>query len=407
MRQIAFEETGVPSALWLLCFATTTLLFVGFSANKLGGGDTVLVPLALILIYLFTSGPKLKPELDLIFALLILSAVGIAASSISRRPEISFDRLVLYRDVIFIGFCYYVLLKRGLVSNVSAVYLGVILGFLCVMPQTLFEYFMFSAQPEMSGQRFVAPKLTYYGHIRHFSYHAFFAACCATLLARHESVFRYVTVTLAAVCVIALVASTGRAAILAYLVFIFLLLRREFSALKISAILAFLALAIVGVLVILSFTPAASLTESIILRSQQLTNPDQLLSGRIGFWKNALASIKDSPLLGLGPEGYRWSLSVPQGVRQPHNSFVQLAVEFGYLGAAIVLVTFARVTIPRISKFHSRDPATTSVYTGVSAILVAAFVYSLVDGVFYHFLPLIHVAVLAAVWFAAVNESAS
>ena len=168
------------------------------------------------------------------------------------------------------------------------------------------------------------------------------------------------------------------------------------KALKIA-----IASAIGGILVLFTIhiSPYSAITESILQRSGGEFSMNSILSGRLSFWEGALMSVFDSPVLGLGPDGFRYSEGVIPKTVQPHSSLIQLIVEFGWLGAAIIIYRSWSFIAP-MCKGLGRNPSSHSTRIYLVAFLFAYLIYSLVDGLFYHVLPMVHLAFIMPLLFA-------
>jgi O-antigen ligase len=111
------------------------------------------------------------------------------------------------------------------------------------------------------------------------------------------------------------------------------------------------------------------------------------------------------PVLGHGPDGFRFSeIERPHpGIYQPHNSVVQVLVEFGITGLVLVSLVFFQ----ELRRFHGRltgqrenSPVDTTAVL-LFGLLIGFLVFSLVDGLFYHSVPLLMISVLSPLAFAA------
>ena len=398
-------NTKLPAG-WKLqatVFFGSLYVIYAFTTVRLSVPDLPKFYLLLFALYLFNQKPKLKINIDWCISLLLITIVAVAASSMSKFQFLSFSRLAIYRDLFLFSFSIYLILQVDLTKLSNAILAAIVCAFLLVAPLTLIEYFDFSKAAEVNDSRYISPKLSYYSHIRHFSYQAFIASCCAAIIYFNFPKFKYLSGVVCLVCVSMLIASTGRAAILAFMMFITgcsLMLYDTRKALKLGSL--FLALTI-GLLLLLSLTPYSSLTSSIVERTAQLGSIDQILSGRLSFWRGALRSVFESPLLGLGPNGFRWSEGAIPPAIQPHSSLIQLIVEYGWLGGSIILYRCWLFFAPLC-----RDLRSNNINERYRLCLVAFFLsyllFSLVDGLFYHVLPMLHLAILIPLLFALTEQ---
>ncbi len=128
---------------------------------------------------------------------------------------------------------------------------------------------------------------------------------------------------------------------------------------------------------------------------------DRVSSGRIAIWQTSLERVMESPqslLFGFGPDAFKrlhvirkWPTGGPV---HPHNVLVQWGLEFGLLGTLVLLWMFGKVfarALQCLGRATSLDLPVT-----VSALLLGLFAYSMVDGLFYHVLPLTMIVMLSA-----------
>jgi O-antigen ligase len=85
-----------------------------------------------------------------------------------------------------------------------------------------------------------------------------------------------------------------------------------------------------------------SLSEKATARLVTLSAVDSSATSRLEFWRAATAMASDHPISGVGPA--QFSVNFPRYQRQfyfysdsPHNSFLELAAEVGWIGAALFL----------------------------------------------------------------------
>jgi O-antigen ligase len=127
---------------------------------------------------------------------------------------------------------------------------------------------------------------------------------------------------------------------------------------------------------------------------------------RLGIWRDSLTAIAQRPILGFGPEGYQLSGCCNPNVVQPHNSVLQILLEFGVLG----LVVFAWVAIvvfgPRVRAITLHTPRLerNSIDSTLLAILAGFAGFSLIDGLFYYPVPLVHFALVCALLLTPVSR---
>jgi O-antigen ligase len=136
---------------------------------------------------------------------------------------------------------------------------------------------------------------------------------------------------------------------------------------------------------------------------------DRLSSGRLLVWREAINAIKLSPLIGLGPNASIFFVKAPYAHDQPHNFILQFLIEWGVIGAGLliaILVSFAWhgiKNIPRAIRQGNTD------YIIAASVVFILTLNGLADGTYYHVQPIICLATAFAVFpfFADRNRTIS
>lgn len=116
-------------------------------------------------------------------------------------------------------------------------------------------------------------------------------------------------------------------------------------------------------------------------------------SDRNLIWGQALREISRSPWFGQGADSYRFIQPLPVG-DQPHNFILQWVLAFGVPAALALVFLLGRRTFRGL--ICNAEPHEHSAWQrAAAAALVAATVGGLFDGVFYHAVAFIPVAILA------------
>lgn len=108
-------------------------------------------------------------------------------------------------------------------------------------------------------------------------------------------------------------------------------------------------------------------------------------STRSEFWSSALGHARERPWIGRGPDSYRYLTPKLDG-QQPHNFLLQLLLDLGIAGAVPVLLALGGLAW--------RGTCQTAGARGENAgapwlaVAAASTLAGLLDGVFYHVLPL-------------------
>lgn len=119
---------------------------------------------------------------------------------------------------------------------------------------------------------------------------------------------------------------------------------------------------------------------------------DAIASGRIPMWTGTLRAIFERPLFGYGEGQFRFVVPESLGFfNHPHNSLLQIALQWGLVGLALTLLLFGTAA-GRIFEARNRDAE------DVPALLVAAslLIYSFYEGTLYHPYPIMMLTVAAA-----------
>jgi O-antigen ligase len=115
-------------------------------------------------------------------------------------------------------------------------------------------------------------------------------------------------------------------------------------------------------------------------------------SDRNLIWGQALREINRSPWFGQGADSYRFIQPLPVG-DQPHNFILQWVLAFGAPAALALVVLLGRRTLRGL--ISTAPPEHSALRRAAASALVAATVGGLFDGVFYHAVAFIPVAILA------------
>lgn len=134
-----------------------------------------------------------------------------------------------------------------------------------------------------------------------------------------------------------------------------------------------------------------------ILGRSSAGSADEISSGRVTIWIRALETVLAANwqgiVLGLGPDAFIRHEIAP-GLVQPHNVIVQIVLEFGLFGLAVVgllVVNFAKRCRHMVV-----DANASVLVTGAVSALLALLFYSMFDGIFYHASPFLASMLLIA-----------
>jgi O-antigen ligase len=250
----------------------------------------------------------------------------------------------------------------------------------------------------------VAPP-PYFLNIRHFGYQGFFGASAAVAVALADRRLRAVGILLATAALFGIVMFGSRGALLAWIVFVAGVIalaprRRAAVVLVLLVVSGALALAIVA-------ENYGWMNTYSLLDRTRIPTGDTVsvlyVNDRVEIWLDSLLTIAQRPILGFGPNGYILSGCCNRSVAQPHNSILQILLEFGVVG--LVTLTWAVVSLfgPRVRAIVHQTTRSDRDSLQVAALaIVAAFAaFSLIDGLLYFPVPLVNFALVCAVFLAA------
>lgn len=243
----------------------------------------------------------------------------------------------------------------------------------------------------------------YHSHIRHVAYHGMVASCAGIALAFLSRRLRMVGFLLAVMALTGIFYFGARGALLGWLVFVVmyaLTSRRYRDVLLVSGLAAGLAMAIAYAFsVFFTHSPFTGAIHSRVESVEALVNT----TGRIEMWLDTIKAAMQHSWLGYGLDGYRVSRCCLKGSVQPHNTIVQWLMEFGVIGTCAVLWVFWRIIGKRLAQSLSHGRTNPNL-TALLSLIAGLFVFGLVDGVFYHAIPLLLFAILCTLLYGAIGS---
>jgi hypothetical protein len=129
------------------------------------------------------------------------------------------------------------------------------------------------------------------------------------------------------------------------------------------------------------------------VRTAQAAGLESVTSERSHFWAVTLQHALTSCWIGHGADSYLYIHPVQNG-NQPHNVLLQWFLEYGLLGTVPLVLLLLRGTKNLNGQTGTFD-ASRPLSTWASASLAGAAIYGLMDGVFYHMVIFMPVAVIA------------
>jgi O-antigen ligase len=395
----------------MLCGALVLYIIASFfrptpSYNAFAAEPVFLLAGPLVL-WQFLRGSRIgslrhSPGTALLAALLLLGAVS---TLLSENPEAAWSRLQLYYACALLGAGVFLAGRNNVTPVVVSFLLTIAAGhawFLVELMSSIYAW---------EGRRVVLQGVAtnYFAHIRHFGYLGFLAACGGTgvILLSERPYWRWIGFSLGVLAVYGLIQFGSRGAFLSWLVFAALLFaivpaKRHFA---LSCVVT-VSLASLAVQYVDTSHPFPNKQQQSVF-TRQSVGWDHLESTRvrIDLWQASLLQIIKRPVLGHGPDGYVLSRCCPKGTVQPHNSLIQFMFEFGILGTGIALAALGvflwrPLKLLRISLARAQPDITLGILVSLPASLL---VFSMVDGLLYHAVPLLNFSIIMGLLGAAAS----
>ena len=400
----------------VLCFGTITIFLIW----NLGKGNYYiilhnlkLIVIGLIIYSLFVDTKQARLKLDWWIYIALFGVMAFLSTHASHDYLISSIKISL--DFYIVAFCFlvYVIFFEQLPRMVMPILLIVVLAFLLISVPTTVSELIFQIPVEnkehwLKGQELTASfEFTYYRHIRHFSYHAFIASCCAFILLKYcgPNVFlKSIAIVMLAICFFSMLLAYGRGSFIAFAVFLMIDAWLEVGPLKALKQASIAALVSLGFYFLIYFTSIGIIPEflfSSFLRGD-IANPQELAesvnvlsSGRLEMWVYSIEQALESPVFGHGSGSAHWLFKGTNHAYagQPHNVVVQFIMDFGFLGGAVLCFLAAKMLVRLSVKFNvsSRDEL---LRRSLFAFVLAYSIFSFSDGLFFHPLPMMNFAVV-------------
>lgn len=195
--------------------------------------------------------------------------------------------------------------------------------------------------------------------------------------------------------------SAGRGQFLSMSIFIVLLVSfRILRAGDIRLIRPLLMFSIGGALVFL--TGNDYFIDAIIVRASEFRSLDELSSNRIAIWQKSLRLIRESWMVGFGPDAFIYS-GISSGLVHAHNFILQWLLEFGVIGTAGLMSVVWGILLLCFKTICKANGFTCDAV--VATLLISTFVFALVDGHFYHAIPLTMIILLCGYLVSSSTDS--
>ncbi len=112
---------------------------------------------------------------------------------------------------------------------------------------------------------------------------------------------------------------------------------------------------------------------------------DRLSAGRVEIWKETIPEIAKRPLFGFGERQFRKvGPERARGLNQPHNIFLQIAFQWGIVGALLVFLLLARLAV----QIWRKTDRGKNIGIGEQILIISIPVYSLYDGALFYPYPI-------------------
>ena len=130
---------------------------------------------------------------------------------------------------------------------------------------------------------------------------------------------------------------------------------------------------------------------------------DRLSAGRVQIWKDTIAKIEERPLFGYGERQFRRVGPLnARGLNQPHNIFLQIAFQWGIVGAVLFFLLLARLVL-RV--WRQRDHGN-NIGIGEQILIISTLIYSLYDAALFYPYPIMMFTLAVAIALAHSNQPA-
>ena len=131
----------------------------------------------------------------------------------------------------------------------------------------------------------------------------------------------------------------------------------------------------------------------------------RISTGRSTTWALSLNAVKQSPLFGLGPNGFYF---IPDRIYgdHPHNFVIQFLVEWGVIGASLLLLLLAYLTWQGLRKLPEAFKEKDTSYIICAAVVLTLTLHGLTGGTYFMLQPLFCLVTAFAIFpFARITKS--
>lgn len=329
------------------------------------------------------------------FPVLICAGVLVAATIFAHDQLAAAARLRMIFSVFFLGLALGLWFDQSSRHVVHFVFLAI--GVFHVGALILVVQGIPNANPNDPFDHSWVP---YHAHVRHLSYHGMVSACCGFGLLVLGGRLRLAGAVISAVSLAGILYFGARGALLGWLVFVLVTLvlcaRIRFNILAAGLILI---IAGVAATYLNSEFHSTPFTGTVWQRTQSLSQTVST-TGRTDIWLDAIRATMNRPVLGFGLDGYWTSSCCLPGTVQPHNAIVQIFTETGLLGLLafgwLLLRVFAK-PVAFLRKHAAMREQNVDIKL-LFALLTGFLAFSMIDGLFYHVVPLLLFSTILALF---------
>lgn len=332
---------------------------------------------------------------------LLLAALAVSlfiSNFVVAEPVYSLPRLNLYLSVALLAAATY-LTYRDAVVPLHAFFAAIAVSHIPLLVEVL--VWIGRSQPPFFKAVWSVPN---FEQVRHFGTAAFFAAASGCGMVALSSRFRVLPLLLTFSALFGIIATGSRAPLLAWAGLIVLLTCFGPHRLRVVAsglVIVTLALSSVWLL------DRSGLFQSpnFFTRVEQSGDPEQFDSGRLVMWRAVAGVIAEHPWFGLGAEAQRLSKCCDVRLAHPHNFVLQLLMQFGLVGNALLAALGWRGIRAMGGLRQVWSLVLLSPENRVLACMLAAyFALALVDGLMFFAIPMIHLALFSGLFAAGLRQ---
>lgn len=326
--------------------------------------------------------------------LLALLAAVLVSNALLAPFSVNLPRLALYVSLVLLSVAFYLFHRGDRQVHLAAwclVIAGVHLPFFVEV-----IFWIARTGPPFFSRNASVP---HFWHVRHFGYAGFLAAVCGSSLLVLSARMAAVSFLLTSCALFGIIATGSRGALISWMLFAALLVcvsshRRQ------VALHAALALAMTSAAVAALHYSGVLPSPNIFARLED-SSLRTFDSGRLKIWLGAARWIAGHPLFGKGVEAYQLSGCCDRTVSQPHNVVLQLLMQFGLVGSAVIAALGWRAVRSLGGWRQVMTLALATVENRVLAAILTGYVaFAMIDGLFFRELPLIHFALFCGLFAA-------